>query len=103
MEKEKLVILLTTSPEHENTHTVTQLAQAALALGKEVAIFLMCDGAYNLNLPSFCALHQEGAEITLCSLNASQRKITFPWPEASGSQYDLAEWAHECGRFLAFT
>lgn len=102
MKKEKLVILLTTTPENENTHTVIQLARAALVLGKEVAIFLMCDGVYNVGLPSFSALHQEGVQITLCGLNASQRKVTPPWPEALGSQYDLAEWAHECHRVLAF-
>ncbi len=44
----KLGILLTTSPENENTSTVISISSAARELGHEVSIFLMYDGVYNI-------------------------------------------------------
>jgi sulfur relay (sulfurtransferase) complex TusBCD TusD component (DsrE family) len=99
---EKLVILLTTSPESEDAQTAVKLAEAALSMKKDVHIFLMCDGVYNadhFSLSDFCP---KGAQVTLCSLNASERKVSPPDTMTSGSQYDLAILAHECHRFLAF-
>jgi sulfur relay (sulfurtransferase) complex TusBCD TusD component (DsrE family) len=64
---EKLGIFLSTSPEHENTHTVVKLAEAALARGHEVHIFIMCDGVHNAFVPSFEALVDKGARVILCS------------------------------------
>ncbi|MFQ5508338.1 MAG: DsrE family protein [Leptospirillia bacterium] len=44
----KLGILLNTSPEHQNTYTACQLAQAFLDDGHEAELFLMNDGVYNV-------------------------------------------------------
>ncbi len=101
-EREKLVILLTTSPEGEDAHTVAKLAEAALSLGKEVHVFLMCDGVHNAGHSPLSELLPKGVQVTLCSLNASQRKILIPDSATAGSQYDLAMLGHECDRFLAF-
>jgi sulfur relay (sulfurtransferase) complex TusBCD TusD component (DsrE family) len=106
----KLGILLTTSPENENTHTVIKISQAALSLGYEVHIFLMDDGVYNVHREEFLALIGKGAEISLCAYNADQRSVPRPvlskveGKEAIlwGSQDDLANIVRQSDRFLAF-
>ncbi len=110
--KQILGILLTTSPESENTFTVIKLAEAAVSQGKEVRIFLMCDGVYNINNPDFTSILDKGATITLCAHNASERHVEKPVPASFkqgkeginfGSQYDLAYIVNESDRFLSFT
>jgi sulfur relay (sulfurtransferase) complex TusBCD TusD component (DsrE family) len=100
---EKLGILLTTSPENENTHTCIRLAEATLASGRKVQIFLMCDGVYNIQHNAFLALHEKGAEIILCALNAQERSLDERQGVISGSQYDLATIVHESKRFVSLT
>jgi sulfur relay (sulfurtransferase) complex TusBCD TusD component (DsrE family) len=100
----KLGLFLSTSPEHENTHTVIQLAEAALTQGREVDIFIMCDGVHNAFLPEFAALVEKGARIVLCSHNLAQRhRPQFEGAVVCGSQYDHAQLVHEVDRYLAFT
>jgi sulfur relay (sulfurtransferase) complex TusBCD TusD component (DsrE family) len=98
----KLGILLTTSPEDENTHTAVKLAQAALARGWRVEIFLMCDGVYNAQREEFLALGDQGARLSLCALNAQQRYVPLVEGILFGGQYDLATIVAGCDRFLAF-
>ncbi|MBT3270317.1 DsrE family protein [Candidatus Poribacteria bacterium] len=103
---EILGILLTTSPESADVHTVIQLTRAARAQGRGVRIFVMCDGAYNLDTDEFRKLALEGAEIAACSQNASERGVeevedipNLTW----GSQYDFAQITAECDRVISFT
>ncbi|ODS31776.1 MAG: DsrE/DsrF-like family protein [Candidatus Scalindua rubra] len=98
----KLGILLTTSTESENTHTVIKLTEAALNEGVEVHIFLMCDGVYHLNHERFVELAKQGARIVVCAHNAIERKEDKKDFVLWGSQYDLACMVKECDRFLAF-
>jgi len=100
-----LGILLTTSPERADVHTVIQLTRAARSQGREVRIFVMCDGAYNLNTDEFQKLGLEGASIWACSQNASERGVeevegipNLTW----GSQYDFALMTGECDRVISF-
>ncbi len=100
-----LGILLTTSPERADAHTVIQLTRAARAQGRGVRIFVMCDGAHNLNTVRFHKLALEGAEIVACSQNASDRGVeevegtlNVTW----GSQYDFARMTGECDRVISF-
>ena len=100
---EKLGFLLTTSPESENTHTVMQLAEAALARGVDVDIFIMCDGVHNAFEPRFEALVEKGARVVLCAHNLGERYR--PKSEGAivcGSQYDHAQLVHDVDRYLAF-
>lgn len=100
---EKLGILLTTSPESANTHTVLKLAEAAIARGAEVEIFIMCDGVHNAFDPRFEVLVEKGARIVLCSHNLGERRR--PKIEGAiecGSQYDHAQLVHKVDRYLAF-
>ena len=98
----KLGILLTTSPENENTNTVIELSKAAREEGHEVSIFLMYDGVYNVNKKEFAALIDKGVDIAICAFNAEQRKIENVEGILFGSQYDHACIANEVDRFISF-
>jgi len=98
----KLGILLTTSPESENTNTVIEISKAAREEGHDVSIFLMYDGVYNVNLKEFVALVDKGVDITICAFNAEQRKVAKVDGILFGSQYDHACIASDVDRFLSF-
>lgn len=98
----KLGILLTTSPENENTHTVIALSKAARKQGHEVSIFLMYDGVYNIHKEGFAQLMHMGVDITVCALNVEQRKVRRLKGIIFGSQYDHACIVNESDRFLSF-
>lgn len=98
----KLGILLTTSPENENTNTVIEISKAARDEGHEVSIFLMYDGVYNVNKKEFAELVDKGIEIAICALNAEQRKVARVEGILFGSQYDHACIASDVDRFISF-
>ncbi|MFQ5862871.1 MAG: DsrE family protein [Candidatus Brocadiales bacterium] len=100
--KEKLGILLTTSPESENTHTVIRLTEAALGAGIAVEMFLMCDGVYHLSDPRLAELSAKGAKVVVCAHNAIERRVERKDFVHWGSQYDLATLVKESDRFLSF-
>jgi len=98
----KLGILLTSSPENENTNTVISISRAAREQGHEVSIFLMYDGVYNVHKKEFAQLSDKGVRIAVCALNAEQRKIGKVDGILFGSQYDHACIAGEVDRFISF-
>ena len=100
---EKLGIFLSTSPEHENTHTVIKLAEAAIRRGHDVHIFFMCDGVHNAFVPGVGVLADMGARIVLCSHNLSERhRPKIEGAIVCGSQYDHAQLVSQVDRYLAF-
>ncbi len=98
----KLGILLTTSPENENTGTVIAISKAAREQGHEVSVFLMYDGVYNINKEEFADLVKNGVNIAVCALNAEQRNVGKVDGILFGSQYDHACIAGDVDRFLSF-
>ncbi len=98
----KLGILLTTSPENENTNTVISISSAARELGHEVSIFLMYDGVYNIQKKEFADLIEKGVNIAVCAFNVEQRNIARVDGILFGSQYDHACIASEVDRFISF-
>lgn len=98
----KLGILLTTSPENENTNTVIAISSSAREQGHEVSIFLMYDGVYNINKKEFVELATKGVNIAVCALNVEQRKISRVKGVLFGSQYDHACIASNVDRFISF-
>lgn len=98
----KLGILLTTTPENENTNTVISICRAARKQGHEVSVFLMYDGVYNINKKEFAGLTDIGVNIAVCALNAEQRKVAKVDGILFGSQYDNACMAKDVDRFLSF-
>jgi predicted peroxiredoxin len=81
---------------------VTEIAEAATALGIKVEIFLMDQGIYNLIDDRFKKLTTSGVDISFCSLNAEQKKITGITIGRTGSQLDHAEIVKKCDRYLGF-
>ncbi|MCL7410519.1 MAG: DsrE family protein [Methanosarcinaceae archaeon] len=98
----KLGILLTTSPEHENTNTVIEISKSAIKQGISVSIFLMADGTHNSVFEPFQNLIEHGVEIILCAHNAAKRKVEVVENIVYGSQYDLATIIKESDRFISF-
>lgn len=105
-------ILLTTSPESQNTQTVCAFARALLITGNRVTLFLMDDGIYNINrrysdgIPGrFEGLQSEGMHISLCTQSAEKRGVQeedclngIAWR----SQIELSKIINESERFLTF-
>jgi len=98
----KLGILLTSSPENENTNTVIEISRAAREQGHEVSIFLMYDGVYNIHKKEFAQLTNKGVSIALCAMNAEQRSVQKVEGILFGSQYDHACIACDVDRFISF-
>ena len=96
-------ILVTSSPESENSRTLAKLTEAAIEMGQRVQIFLMCDGVYHILQEDFLSLIEKGAEVTLCSQNASERGLEKKPGVLFGSQYDLAGMIAQSEGFLALT
>jgi tRNA 2-thiouridine synthesizing protein D len=106
-------ILLTSSPEHENTHTVNQLSAGFLKAGHSVQLFLMDDGVYNAvkNLSknrlvtNLDQLMAEGVKVYLCAVTAEARGLkqeNFLEGVELSSQYELSHIVDSSDRFLAF-
>jgi sulfur relay (sulfurtransferase) complex TusBCD TusD component (DsrE family) len=106
-------ILMTTSPEHQNCHTVSRLAEALLSAGHAVTLFLMDDGVYNLvpvpKAGSASSLLREvqskGLKISLCTQSAETRGLSesdcltgVEWR----SQHELSTIVAGADRFLTF-
>lgn len=106
-------ILMTTSPEHQNTHTVCRLAEALLSAGHAVELFLMDDGVYNLvpvpkaGSPSSLlqSAQNKGLKISLCTQSAESRGVSEKesLPRAAWrSQHELSKIVAGSDRFLTF-
>lgn len=104
---------MTTSPEHQNGHTVFRLIEALLAAGHRVSLFLMDDGIYHIvrvesaNSPSahLEKLIKNGLAVSLCTQSAEGRGI-FEVDAVSGigwlSQHELSRIVAGSDRFLSF-
>ena len=106
----KLGMLLTISPENQNSEVVLKLANAALDAKYEVNLFLMDDGVYNVVRgnkisPKFAGLLTKGASIALCGHTAEERGVEkedcLEGVQYAG-QYELACMVNEADRFLTF-
>jgi len=99
----KLGILLTTSPEREDMHNVIKLCEAAIDQGKEVSLFMMCDGVYSSYCSNLTDLIPKGVKISQCHHNADERKIVEEGnPVESASQYIFSGILGEVDRLITF-
>ena len=99
----KICILVTCSPESENSQTLVKISEAAIRMGQGVEIFLMFDGIYHILHDHFLSLIDQGARVVLCSHNALERGLEKREGIHFGSQYDLACMVAESDSFLALT
>lgn len=99
----KLGILLTTSPENEDMQTVIKLCEAALSQGKEVQLFMMCDGVYNSYCNQLTGLIPDGVKISMCHHNAEERKVHEEGnPVTQSSQYIFSGIIGEVDKLVTF-
>lgn len=106
-------ILLTTSPEHQNTYTVYQLADSLVRQNHSLDIFLMDDGVFNVMANSskrrlftgFGDLLQKKVNVSLCAMSAESRGLRtedlLPGTDYA-SQSELSEIVKKCDRFFSF-
>jgi len=102
-EGSKLGILLTTSPERQDMQTVIKISEAALAAGKEVHLFMMCDGVYGSYCSRLMDLIPKGVQIAQCHHNAEERHIEEEkLPVKSASQYIFSGIIADVDRLITF-
>ncbi|MDX1763079.1 MAG: DsrE family protein [bacterium] len=99
--KSRICIVVHSSPEREDSHTLHKITAAALASGHSVQIFLMNDGVYHLLRETFDDLLNKGAEVTVCAHNAVERGVPERAGVSFGSQYNLAVMVAASDVFLS--
>ncbi len=102
MELMKIGILLSTHPEKHDGETVRLIADAALASGDEVYLYLLDEGARFLAQPWVHELVDRGASVYTCAYAAQNRKIPDPGKTTFCGLVVLTQVIEGCDRFLAF-
>ena len=122
----KIGVLLCSSPESQDGHTIGRLADGLLAAGHSVSLFLMDDGVYHATRHAtghaskpatgpaggggysalgLSRLLERGATVALCAVTARARGLGEAELDPRvglSSQYELAQIVKEADRFLAF-
>ncbi len=103
----KLGILILSKPESPDLETIQGLCQAAMEIGVEVEVFVMGDAVYGLPNYQLDTMARNGAKVSFCAANVTERDIDLESPALAGfeegSQYTLACIVESSDRFLAFT
>ncbi len=71
--RKKLGLLLSTGPDHPNLETAVGLAQAALAGGAALFLYLIDDGVQALDDPRVRALPEQGGRVFVCAYGCQKR------------------------------
>ncbi len=103
---------MTTSPEHQNGHTVCTLAAAFLSAGDQVALFLMDDGVYHIVKKHKLGISEKlknllagQMTVSVCSQSLEKRGVSEESCIAGvdwASQHELARILAGSDRFLSF-
>jgi len=83
--RKKLGLMLSTAPEHPNLATALGLADAALARGADVYVYLIDDGVRALADRQLRALPARGAKLFACAYGCQKRRI--PLEDAADVTY----------------
>jgi len=73
--RKKLGLLLSTGPDHANLETAVGLADAALARGTQLYLYLIDDGVRALDDPRVYALPDRGAKVFVCAYGCQKRQL----------------------------
>lgn len=71
----KLGLMLSTAPEHPNLSTAIALAEAALARGADVYLYLIDEGVRALGDPRLRALPARGVRLFACAYGCQKRGL----------------------------
>jgi predicted peroxiredoxin len=104
--KRKVGLLLALPPSHGSATTVHGLAEAALAAGHEVYLYLIDEGVKNLNNPQYRHIAQSGVKVFACAYGCQQHRVPTadldPKISLSGLVV-LSGIIDACEPFLSFT
>jgi len=73
--KKKLGLLLSTAPDHPNLGTAVGLADAALARGDDLYLYLIDEGVRALDDARVAALPRRGAKVFVCAYGCQKRGL----------------------------
>jgi sulfur relay (sulfurtransferase) complex TusBCD TusD component (DsrE family) len=73
--KKKFGLMLSTGPDHANLETAVGLADAALARGAQLYLYLIDDGVRALDDPRVHALPDRGAKVFVCAYGCQKRGL----------------------------
>ena len=80
--KKKFGLLLSTGPEHPaNLQTAVGLADAAVARGAQLYLYLIDDGVRALDDPRIGTLPDRGAKVFVCAYGCQKRGLPLRDPE----------------------
>jgi sulfur relay (sulfurtransferase) complex TusBCD TusD component (DsrE family) len=71
--KKKFGLMLSTGPDHANLDTAIGLADAALARGAQLYLYLIDDGVQALDDPRVHTLPERGAKVFVCAYGCQKR------------------------------
>jgi sulfur relay (sulfurtransferase) complex TusBCD TusD component (DsrE family) len=97
----RLAVLLTSGPESRDWRSAYRLAEAALAQGHQVTVFLMVDGVKNA--ARMAGLSARGAHVMWCSHSAQQRGVKPVTGVIDSSQYEWSRAVAEADRVIGFS
>jgi hypothetical protein len=89
--------------EGNRAGVAVELARALAPSPSEVALFLMDDGVHAAADPRVRALVDEGADVSLCAMDAEARGVIPVDGVRLGSQHDHAEMMRTAARVIAMT
>jgi sulfur relay (sulfurtransferase) complex TusBCD TusD component (DsrE family) len=80
-QKKKLGVLLSTAPGHPHVDTAAALAEAALARGADLYLYLVDDGVRALDDPRLAGLPDRGAKVFVCAYGCQKRRLPLKDPD----------------------
>lgn len=79
--RKKFGLLLSTGLDHANLETAVGLADAALARGVQLYLYLIDDGVHALDDPRIRTLPDRGAKVFVCAYGCQKRHLPLRDPE----------------------
>lgn len=101
MNKKKLGLLLSTSPEHANINTVVQLSKAALSSGHDIYLYLMDEGTKNLPDARLKELQAQGLKLFVCAYGAQRRGMEPDDQAVFCGLVVLSDLIRSCDQFIS--
>lgn len=102
----KVGFLLALPPSHASATTVHGLAQAALAAGHEVYLYLIDEGVKNMPTDRYRGLAHTGAKVFICAYGCQQHNVPTTEADSNMSLCGLVVLSgiiDTCKPFLSFT
>lgn len=106
MDSKKIGFLLALPPSHTSASTVYGLAQAALAAGHDVYLYLIDEGVKNMPTERYRELAHSGAKVFACAYGCQQHHVSTADVDPKMSLCGLVVLSgiiDACEPFLSFT